>query len=435
MSREVEVTGLNMTATVPEDLQISLGALGTAPGTPVTEATAKSSKVNLASGTGFLTYASGKTDASDGDVAAPTTNAWDWTNTVNISNYYAFGKLIPASSTNGATIYYTPDATGSGRTVGGLARYYAANTGLAENKTGGTVAPTNAEDGAKTTLHAYINDDDRGADSTKNWKTKTGGYAQSNGWDETNDDGYYIDIPVWLRSSAKDDINVKVSGYVLPGSTDTTDGKTETQLELYRAVRVAILNNDANGIISKVGGAASTVSAGSVCQANNIIPLVDAWDKDSSTKTGTGAATVYKSIATKTNPYAFAAADASTKLGILDSAIYIERTDKTEGLWGVSALSAYEDDDKTAENGTQLIQDRLANGGQKPTYTSYTQYSDDTAIATVKAPTAEGVEYGDMKALVIRVWLDGEDEECWNDNAGQDWAISLKFDRVDISST
>ncbi len=85
MSREVEVTGIKMTATVPEDLQISAGII--------------TNRLNDTDS--FLT--------GDGAAAAPTDPNM-WSNTLDISQYYTIGRLIPASSSSGTNIFFTPDA-------------------------------------------------------------------------------------------------------------------------------------------------------------------------------------------------------------------------------------------------------------------------------------------------------------------------------------
>lgn len=410
MSREVEVKGIQMTATVPEDLQLSLGALGSIDGTTYTTETSEKG-VSLVASTGVLMKGNEGTTASDGNVLAPV-NSWDWSNSANISAYYNFGKLMPASSNNGATIYFTPDASGVGRTVKGDAKFYAANNALAPlkwNSTNKTFdASGDATGSAKATLHAATSK----TNDTINDGWKDGGtdnYTVASDWNVTNDDGYYVDIPVWLRSSGSKDINIAVAGYVLPGTTDTTKGKTETELELYRSVRVAILNGDT----AKIAGAASDPTIGSITTTNNILPLADAWDKANST--GTGDPKKYTEIKALANPY--------TQSSILDSGIYDERLGNTGTaagkLWGVSALTKY-------ATGTDYT---TTSETVAPTYTEYTAQAADTAIATVKAP-ADGSEYGVAKKLIIRVWLDGEDEQCWNDNAGQDWAISLKFSKI-----
>ena len=91
-------------------------------------------------------------------------------------------------------------------------------------------------------------------------------------------------------------------------------------------------------------------------------------------------------------------------------------------LYGVSALGS----STQASDGSSYI---------PATYSEYTAITPTSAaspstVATVAGSTT-GKDYGEAKKLIIRVWLDGEDKECWNDNAGQDWAISLKFSKID----
>ena len=96
MSREVELKNIQMTATTPEDTQISLGALGA---DNTAASTSLGAGYSLAGNTGVLVKASG-TNADDCNVLAPQ-HHWDWSNVADIANYYQIGKLIPASSTNG----------------------------------------------------------------------------------------------------------------------------------------------------------------------------------------------------------------------------------------------------------------------------------------------------------------------------------------------
>lgn len=409
MSREVEVKNIQMTATVPEDIQISLGklAINSDNSTAVTET---NKAMSLANSAGVL---------YNGSATTPE-NSWDWSSSADISAYYQFGKLMPASSRDGATIFYTADATGVGRSVNPVAKYFAANSGEDAFQTGGTDAATSGQDKANATAHAVTARTAAGADNISDtWKTAT--YEKATGWDDTNDDGYYVDIPVWLHSSATEDINIAVAGYVLPGSTKD-GGSTATELELYKSVRVAILNGDTAGIKATKTGTAATTSAGAVCVTNNVLPLVDAWDTTNSTHTGTGDAAKYTAITGISSPYTATANNPS----ILDSGIYIERTPETEGLWAVNTITNYTADEVTADK-----TGHIAATDKKANYTSYTAYNGTDAIATIKAAES-GDDYGAAKKLIIRVWLDGEDEQCWNDNAGQDWAISLRFTKVDI---
>lgn len=408
MSREVQVTGLNMTATVPEDLQISLGAIYKADNSAIA---VEGDKLSLANSTGTI-------HGDDGAAAEPT-NTWDWASSADISAYYQFGKLMPASSRDGATIFYTADATGSGRTVSSVAKYFAANSGLTAWTTGGTAAAGSSDDSAKATLHAITAKNGAAKNTTTDtWDPSgTAGttYSKATGWNDTNDDGYYIDIPIWLRSSATEDINVKIEGYVLPQSGNT--GKTDTEIELYRSVRVALLNGDTQGI-KPAGGSATAVTVGSVVNTNNILPLVDALDKTKADGT-TG---LYSEITNISNPFTATTDNPS----ILDSAIYHERLSVSgTDLYAVNTLSNYEEADVTADK-----TGHISTSDKKANYTTYTAYDGTSAVATVKANTTSDT-YGEMKKLWIRVWLDGEDEECWNDNAGQDWAISLRFSKID----
>lgn len=73
-----------------------------------------------------------------------------------------------------------------------------------------------------------------------------------------------------------------------------------------------------------------------------------------------------------------------------------------------------------------------------PTYGPAVIYNaiDTTAanrvVATLAGPELDsgGVKksnYGVAHKIVVRVWLEGEDPDCWNETAGQDWSINLKF--------
>ena len=101
MSREVEVTGIHMTASVPESIQISLGE-------DTNEATGFGSEKAVIGSGARLTSVSAPTDDED------------WANTIDISEYYQFGYLTPATSAKGDDIFYTSDVTGVGKTLKGM---------------------------------------------------------------------------------------------------------------------------------------------------------------------------------------------------------------------------------------------------------------------------------------------------------------------------
>jgi hypothetical protein len=320
MSREVEVQNIQMVATTPEDIQISLGAL-------------TGGELNL--NTGTLPATTNKASA-----AAEPAKDTDWSNTADIGKYYEFGRLIPASSTDGKDVFFTPDANGVGKTVKDDAVYIKAN--------GGTDSESKSY---QATAHTYQTKTGANA-ATDEWS----GYAKNTGWNSTKDDGYYIDIPVWFRTSSKDTVNLQVQGYVVAGDTDankvaTATTNSEVDEKLFKAVRVAVLNSDATATVSK------------------IIPLTD-------TGFGTGTAITsnyYNRVSAEANAVKAAGTGAST-------------TTYGQALIGTSS---------------------------------------DTI--TVTAATADNNGYGVATKYVIRVWLEGEDQDCWNATAGQDWKIALKF--------
>ena len=145
--------------------------------------------------------------------------------------------------------------------------------------------------------------------------------------------------------------------------TATTDSK-----ELYKAVRVAVLNAD-----------------GSVATTNNTIPVKDGGaDATSGTYTGDS---------------------------ILD---WYNRTGQTGAISAVASQ-----------------------GATTATYSAVTAMTAGTAVIdlTAAAQKGTGTEYGEGKQYIIRVWLEGEDPDCYNETAGQDWSISLKFNNETTNPT
>ncbi|SEF79350.1 hypothetical protein SAMN04487934_103173 [Eubacterium ruminantium] len=313
----MEVQNIQMTATVPEDLQISLGKL-------------KDSGV-LASSTGLI-----DTD-TDGKAQDPGLTLNYWSNTADISAYYTLGKIIPASSTTGQTIYFTPDATGVGKTVksdGSGAQFIAANSGL-------TAVADNGSGTYMTTLHAKESKSDT-------WGQSGSGYTPSTLYSVTKDDGYYVDIPVWLRTSSNTAVPLKVEAYVKDNNSSVIGDASGTAV-LYKAARVAIIND--TGV-----------------STSNIIGLK---------------------------------ADSYTGTSVVD-------------YYGTAAESG------AVPNGAVNKAGYLADD----TYAGITPYNDGTVVTVAGSGNDE---YGEASLVYIRVWLEGEDPECWNANAGQNFSINLKF--------
>lgn len=357
MSREVEIKNIQMTATVPEDVQIAIGQIGKSANS--SEVSNKVSEGALGNSTGFL-----MTSGSATSVIKPRETgdyqAIDWSNTVDISKYYAFGKLIPASSTTGQNIFFTPDANGVGKTVKPDAEFF-------------TAASANAAQDASTmhsgsgklnaTAFPYTNTNDRNGSGT--WT----GYSGATAWNVTNDDGYYVDIPVWLRTSSTEGVSLKVSAYVKDAANDDAidklakeDNPTADGERLYKAIRVAVLQD--NGTSFAGSGAGLLKVADSKYGSGSVLNW---YDRDANNGSGT-----------KTNENKNKALDAVTG---------------TSGTYGIPV-----------------------------------QYDGNSTMFTLKE--GKGTSYGPATQVIVRVWLEGEDPDCWNETAGQDWSINLKFEKV-----
>lgn len=343
MSREVEVQNIQLVATTPEDIQISLGAIGSS-----------AQGVSLAESTGYLTV-------SEGAVLTPVTN-YDWSNIADISHYYSFGKLIPASSNTGASIFFTPDANGVGKTLKTGAKFYTAVAGItktAESDVGGTGSNT-----LNATSHVNVASDTWAAGTTSGKD-----YTKSIAWNTTKDDGYYIDIPVWFRTSSVDGAKLSVEAAVYDNTSTPEYGKddnaTADYKELYKAVRVVILNSD-----------------GTVATTNNTIPV----------KAGGAAATS----------------------GTYSGSSILDWYNRSDQFGAVSAEAS-----------------------NAPTYSAVTPMTAGTPVIdlTTSEQKGTGTEYGTGKQYIIRVWLEGEDPDCYNETAGQDWSISLKFNNETTNPT
>jgi hypothetical protein len=378
MSREVEVKNIQMTASVPEDLQISLGKLTNIKTGAAGNPTAAEISVNAngyvgLSGNQGILFGS----ADDGGATAPDNDgtAVDnlfWANTADISEYYRLGKIIPASSIDGKGIFFTPDASGQGKTLKDGAKFYQVADLTASNfstiykwdSTNSVYSTSGGGDEARTKLHAITKVN--ASEDTWNPANPEGdgnGYDSADAWNTTNDDGYYVDIPVWFRNSAKEDATLAVDAYVTTNAGRTQDADAASDDELYLAARAAI-------IYDKTSGGTTAPDSTGLLRIR----------KDSFTST--------------------------------DSIInYMYSTNNSGDA--VASVASY-----------------------KPTYGDADEY-DGTAFLTVPGrdeTDAAQPKYGEMVKAVVRVWLEGEDPNCWNPNAGQDFNISLKFTKEAIAN-
>jgi len=326
MSRDVEVRGIQMTASVPENLEISLGK-------------GMISSTGLATGTGNATLV-------DAPVNTGSQDDKDWTNIVAVSDFYNFGYLLPASSINGTDIWYTEDANEAGRSVAINAEFKQA-------------------DGSTPVMTSY--------EKLTN-KTATANFA------ENNVKGYYIDIPVWFRTSVNSSITLGVVATVTPGRNDsgTVNGAGTSGAQLANAARVAILGaNGAEGETQKV-------------IANNGY-TVDYYDRYDTSWVASPQAV--KAAGNLGGVYA-SGTTAATAL----------TADKVKAIYGKAEFITQAND--TTTSGT---------------------FAGDTVVTVTGSNTAN---YGESVQKTIRVWLEGEDENCWNPNANQSFTIDLKFVRL-----
>lgn len=279
MSIEVEVTGIKLTATTPQTIEISLGQATTS---------------------NTLTHGVEATAPNSDDM---------WTHTAATGSVYQdFGKLIPVSSVDGFNMFYTEKATENGKKVSDVPNPF-----------------TKAE-------------------TAVGWEFKEGGKSAETGAvvnaAENDGSGYYLDIPVWFRTTSTDAVTLGLEVEIKNSSDD------DTKSVLYKAARVAILpeTKSAQKVFSETGAK---------------------YYKDG------------KAVATA----------------------------------GATLAASYGDVSAATE--------ATVTGGKVTNPDAATQ------VATVTASTGTG--YGGAVKYYIRVWLEGEDEACWNANAGQDFVINLKF--------
>ena len=360
MSKEVSLTGIQMTASVPADLQISLGNnMGAAAYAPlagtITASTAESGKLRLTAMT-----APGNKDA---DV--------DWSNTVALSDYYTFGKLTPATSINGENIFFTADSTIVGKTL---------KTEKVNNVDTITASFTQAnKSGTNYTAAAAFNA------SKGTAATFTDPYANSG--------AYFIDIPVWFRTSSETETALGVKVTITPrentAGNRTGEGSRE---DLYKAVRVAVLPS--------VGTVATTANT-----TDSLTGVEDVVGKGSSTT--------------------------ELKSGVLYDTAVDATLGAAAGYYRTAAGANITDSTKRISDAYTI---NAETSGTTNTWAKVTYVTQGTAVGSagdtvVVVPAAVHTKqnYGGAARYTIRVWIEGEDVNCWNATAGQDFNIDLRF--------
>lgn len=385
MSREVEVTGIKMSAVVPEDLQIAIGDEGE--GTNANKLLSANATLD-GTATGETPYADGA-QVFGKTVKAPTTdaNSNDWHNSVDFSKYYHSAMLYPASSTDGNYLFKTADANSQGESVSNTAKF----TGL--------TAPTADEVGTAASASVKRND-------------MAALYVNGEGADiaKRSDAGYYVDFPVWFRTSAS---TTEVTGLTKTAeganthlqlgvkATITQNTGTEAEEDLYHAVRIAVI--PVSGAWDATASVADTTPANITGVIHDGVEKGEEgsekkyWDRYDATNTTIAAADVFARQAVK-------------------SAGMLAFNPSTNKLTNVSDIYG------TADVVTQATTDANADG-----------YFENGEVV-VSVPLSETAnEFGTPAKYIIRVWLEGEDQYCWNPNAGQDWNVALRFVKLDTT--
>ncbi|WP_294588398.1 hypothetical protein [uncultured Ruminococcus sp.] len=306
LNREVEVKGLQMSATASNSLEISLGDLST--------------------GEGAATI----TNPADGSAT--------WSRVITVGEYYnSVGKLKPASSANGLNLFKIDDE--SNIYAGGTKVKDDATVVAVENKNTATLTPGKATDVQKLSQIEP----------------------------ESKDKGYFIDVPMWIRTSAKEESKVYCTVTI-------TDGNSATDVagdELMKAVRVAIIPKE-DGDTAKVLSGSSSLTTGALDATVEAGESVNIFGLDSKTY------------------------DADSKV-----------------LAG--AADTYEQASKSAPT---IVK---ANGDADKAITAA-----NTAVFTLPAADADSGKYG-VEGFIVRVWLEGESQSCYDLTASQDWNINFNF--------
>lgn len=307
LNREVEVKGLQMSATASNSLEISLGDLST--------------------GEGATT------------IGAPTNDSATWSRVITVGEYYnSVGKLKPASSADGLHLYKIKDE--SNIYAGGTKVKDDAEVVAVANDNTATLTPGKAADVEKLTQ----------VDP------------------ESNDKGYFIDVPMWIRTSAKEESQVYCTVTITDGNS--ADAKVDGD-ELMKAVRVAIIPK-AEGVTATALNGSSSLTPGAL----------DATVEDNE----------------------------NVNIFGLDSKTYDAGNKVLSG-----AANTYKDAAKSAPT---IV---TANGDAENAATAA-----NTAVFTLPAASATNKTYG-VEGFIVRVWLEGESQSCYDLTASQDWNINFNF--------
>lgn len=332
LNKEVEVTGLKMAAVAGDSLEITLGAL------------TGDTKSGATIGDKITTC---------GDVAN-----LGWCRAEAIDSYYSvIGEIKPASSANGNEMFKVNEEG-----------VYAGGQAVEEN------TPVTLLDNTDTNSRNFMPVIE--LDNTYHEDNLT------NGEDDENSKGYYIDIPMWIRSNNSDtnENNRKVNAWVqiTDPTKDVTDG-TSNGSDLIKAVRVALIP---------------------VASTNNLKDNVDTLNYTQRAK--------YTSTIQTPTIFALNKETYASK-GVLSTAGSYGDTIKNSNLSIVDAVDSF----KTNDNFEPTLDGTKVGG---------------TTIFTM--PAAKNDDYAAV-LVVARIWIEGESTYCNDATANQDWSIDFHFEFAD----
>ncbi|MDD6489249.1 MAG: hypothetical protein PUG48_05480 [Clostridia bacterium] len=335
LNKDVEVKGLQMAATAGDSLEITLGKLD--------KTTTDGSKNG---GTPDNT-----TFGSVGDLG------WDRTEAID-SYYKTIAKLKPASSDTALSIYTVEEGKvyAGGQAVNGEAKVTTATTTEMANIELDTTYGT-----------ANLNTGDSG-------------------------EGYYVDIPMWIRSSNLEARDVK-AWVQITDPTATADEKNGS--DLINAVRVALIPVASTQDLSTVGtGLDYTKTA--------------EWTVDG--------------VATDSKATIFGLTEDTYNSKVLnaggESATYSNSTGSSQDI--KQAASTFKGN---ASEPTKFV----------PKYGEGASATDVPGVSIFKMPAATNDKYAAV-LVVARIWIEGESTYCNDATANQDWNIDFHFELADATT-
>ena len=330
LNKEVEVTGLQMAAVAGDSLEITLGGLGVKTGQSKTGAT--------------------PTNTTFGSV-----DDLGWGRSEIIDSYYSvIGKIKPASSSTALSVYKVDEN-----------KVYAGGQAVETDATVSLLGETDM---------SYIKLD-------VNYDTEDLTNESVNG---SSDEGYYVDIPMWIRTSNSEGRDV--NAYVRINDPNTGNGS-----DLINAVRVALI---------PVAGV-TDLSAGTAVTAL--------------TYSKTGSYTVPADLASS-----------ATIFGLTDDT-YNGKVLANEGTYSGDGVLVGTDGItivKAADTFTTDTNGFVAKNGEATLA--------GTSIFTM--PEAQKDKYAAV-LVVARVWIEGESTHCNDATANQDWNIDFHFELADAASS